>query len=201
MAGQNLFLTTDPTDIGKLFSDESQNKNISVIKRSRHQRETFRVGIDKIPRRELDMWCAHAIWRKGQEEIARTYEVTQGDVSYRIKRAKERITLWREMIGILTEPELREVLWFELGVSTQELEVVLGVFKTTSQSVCAEVLGLSQGNVRHDFIEVRKRANETRTSGPPEIERLHQLLELLSRSYNRLRELGHQKRFLHKFRD
>lgn len=196
---QNLFRSTDPTQISEVFSDDG--RGMETVQRSRQQRELFRVALDKIPRRELDMICAHHVWRRGQEEIANVYEVTQGDVSYRIKRARERMTLWLKISAIMAEWDLREYL-YELGCDVQQIEVVLGIYKTTSQSVCAEALGMTQGNVRHEFLKVRELV-QAKLKGDAQDQksaRANDLLELLSNSWNRLRSLGHQKRFMSKFK-
>jgi len=196
---QSLFRATDPSQISEVFSDDGRGLDLETIKRSRDQRDTFKVALDKVPRRELDMLCAHHVQRKGQEEIARMYEVTQGDVSYRIKRARERIKLWMDISKIMTEWELREIL-YKLGYKTHTIEVVLGVYKTTSQSVCAESLGMTQGNVRHEFLSVKNEVKAIVAKGSSsDLERVNVLLVLLGGSWNRLRSLGVQKRFERKF--
>jgi DNA-binding transcriptional LysR family regulator len=67
------------------------------------------------------------------------------------------------------------------------------VVRTTSQTAAAEALKISQGSVRHMFSQAIKRLEETEPTAP-ELE----LLKLVERSYNQLRAISSQQRWIWK---
>lgn len=197
MSRQGLFLPTDPMAMSETFADDGRLRDIILVKYTGGQQSQLRMATSVIPRRELQMMCAHLVWGKGQEEIARQNTVTQGDVSYRIKRARERMALWHKIDSILKESELREILYHEFSLGMVEIAVVLGIYRTTSQSVCAKALRLTQGNVRHTFVRVKELVASKNTV---EAKRVTEVLTILSNNYNRLRALDHQSRWAKKFK-
>jgi len=140
------------------------------------------------------MFCCHNVLRKEQSEIAAIFSVSQGDISYRCKRVKERILLWIEIHTMMSESELRDTL-YSCGISQQEIKVCLGIYKTTSQSVTAMALGLTQGNVRHIYMRVQKTLKKV---GTDTSNKILALLLFLAAKYNSLRSLNAQQRFIRK---
>jgi len=85
---------------------------------------------------------------KTELEISRILNMTQAAISYRFQRACRRVRFLDSMPD-LSEQEIRTTLAPLLKPRT--IEVLVGMFHTSSQSRTAELLGTSQGNVRHRF--------------------------------------------------
>lgn len=107
--------------------------------------------LDRIPPREADLIDLHFFRKKRQADIAAIFEVTQAAISYRLARGIERI---RFLLSIPDVEEadlrrdLREVLPQQIDV-----DILVGMWKSTCQSEVATSLGLTQGRVRHRFFK------------------------------------------------
>jgi DNA-directed RNA polymerase specialized sigma24 family protein len=109
--------------------------------------------LDRIPQREADLIYLYFIQRKKQAEIAQIFEVTQAAISYRLDRGLQRIKFLLS-IPQVTEEEIRR----DLAPVFEEIDVniLVGMWETTCQSVVAERLDLTQGRVRHRFFNAVK---------------------------------------------
>jgi len=138
----------------------------------------------QLPHQEVDMLCLYYLYGKEQKEIAGIFGVSQGDVSYRIRRCVERIKFLLEMPRI-PESEMREIL--SRYLPDEMVHICLGVFRTTSQSAVAKSLGSYQGHVRYRLVRALKVLREF---GGEDTEAILRFFEGLSRSnYNALRSL------------
>jgi DNA-directed RNA polymerase specialized sigma24 family protein len=152
----------------------------------------LRRALQALPPRELQMLYMVRVLKVEQEEARRIYAVRQSNISYRLDRAKSRIKLHDEMLSLVSETQLRRKL-LELGLPENTIRAVTGVVRTTSQTAAAEALKISQGSVRHMFSQAIKRLEETEPTAP-ELE----LLKLVERSYNQLRAISSQQRWIWK---
>lgn len=152
----------------------------------------LRRSLQALPPRELQMLYMVKVLRVEQEEARKIYAVRQSNISYRLDRAKDRIALHNEMLTLASETQLRRRL-FDLGFSEHTVRAVTGVVRTTSQSAAAEALAVSQGSVRHIFATAVLRLGESYPNSPE-----LKLLKLVERSYNQLRAISTQKRWLWK---
>lgn len=152
----------------------------------------LRRALQALPPRELQMLYMVRVLRVEQEEARRVYAVRQSNISYRLDRAKSRIKLHEEMLSLVSETQLRRKL-LELGLPENTIRAVTGVVRTTSQTAAAEALSISQGSVRHMFSQAIKRLEETDPQGKE-----LQLLKLVERSYNQLRAIASQQRWVWK---
>jgi hypothetical protein len=109
--------------------------------------------LDRIPQREADLIYLYFIQRKKQAEIAQIFEVTQAAISYRLDRGLQRIKFLLS-IPQVTEEEIRR----DLAPVFEDIDVniLVGMWETTCQSVVAERLDLTQGRVRHRFFNAVK---------------------------------------------
>lgn len=112
--------------------------------------ERIRGVIDYLPDREADLISLYFFFNKKQTDIAEIFGITQAAVSYRIRRAIERIKFLVEM-PTLTKEEIFDCL---IGVfpTKTDVHIFQEMLDTTCQSETAERLGISQGRVRHRFL-------------------------------------------------
>ena len=106
--------------------------------------------LDRIPKKEADIIKLYYKDRMKQEQIARLFNVTQAAISYRLDRGVKRIQFLR------TIPELYiDQFEEEMGELFDDENIVLmwNMYKTTSQSVVAKMMGLTQGRVRNKFFK------------------------------------------------
>lgn len=104
----------------------------------------------RLPDREADLIRLYFFKSKRQTDIAEIFNITQAAVSYRLKRALDRIRFLIE-IPEVTKDEIFEDL---VGVMPTKLDarIFAEMFESTCQSEVAEILDISQGRVRHRFI-------------------------------------------------
>jgi len=112
--------------------------------------EKIKEVLDRLPDREADLIRLYFFKSKRQTDIAEIFNITQAAVSYRLKRALDRIRFLIE-IPEVTKQELYEDL---LPVMPTKLDarIFSEMFESTCQSEVAEILSISQGRVRHRFI-------------------------------------------------
>lgn len=142
--------------------------------------------LDRIPKREADLIYLYFIQKKKQADIAEIFEVTQAAISYRLDRGLQRIKFLLS-IPQVTEEELRR----DLAKKFEDIDVniLVGMWKTTCQSEVANQLKLTQGRVRHRFFNavkaLEKHANDDETFKP-----YHKIfVSIASKKFNILREV------------
>lgn len=118
--------------------------------------------LPRLPDREADLIELYFVNHKRQADIAIIFGITQAAVSYRLDRGIKRIRFLLS-IPAVTEEQMREALptVFEEPI---DVDILVGMWKTTCQSEVATSLGLTQGRVRHRFfraVNTLKAAAET----------------------------------------
>jgi Sigma-70, region 4 len=105
--------------------------------------------LHRIPEREADLIQLYYIQKKKQADIAVIFGVTQAAISYRLDRGLKRI---RFLLAIptLEEEDFRRDLP-DVPFKPIDVDILVGMWQTTCQSVVAASLGLTQGRVRHRF--------------------------------------------------
>lgn len=123
--------------------------------------------LDLIPPKEADLIELYYVCKKRQADIAEMFDVTQAAISYRLDRGIQRIKFLLA-IPVVTEEEMRDDL---AGLfDAIDVNILVGMWKTTCQSKVAEILNLTQGRVRHRFfkaVEKLKSATEKDTKFKP----------------------------------
>jgi hypothetical protein len=110
--------------------------------------------LDRIPEREADLIYLYFIQKKRQADIATIFGVTQAAISYRLDRGIQRIRFLLK-IPQVTEEELRRDL-ASVFPQVIDVDILVGMWKTTCQSEVASRLNLTQGRVRHRFFKAVK---------------------------------------------
>ena len=127
--------------------------------------ERIRKLLDRIPPREADFAELYYIEGKSQAVIASLFQVTQGDVSYRLGKSCDRIRFLLDLPEIdvdKMEKDLEKILPQEdpnnpvLCGGDLYVKVMMGMYKTTCQSAVAKSLGIVQGRVRHRLVKSMK---------------------------------------------
>jgi len=145
----------DPNDIERMFSQEDAWSQLPSLweepqEESLAQLEEVRPLLDKIPPREADFIELYFFKRLRQTAIAELYNVSQPTVCYRLQKGAARL---RFLLGLPEfevgdmETDLRSVISDEMDV-----QIMLGMVRTTCQSDVARELGVTQGFVRHRFL-------------------------------------------------
>lgn len=122
-----------------------------------------------IPKREADLIHMYFIQKKRQADIAIIFGVTQAAVSYRLDRGVQRIKFLLS-IPNLHEKDLRtdlpEVFPTKEDGTNIDVDILVGMWKTTCQSEVANRLGLTQGRVRHRFFKAVSALKEKALEDP-----------------------------------
>jgi len=118
--------------------------------------------IKRLPKKEQDIFYLCFILGKTQKETATILNLTQGGVSHRTTRAKQRLKY------LIETPVLRKARLFKdlkLIVPKQEERLMLwNLYKTSCQTIAGESIGVSQSYVRHKLTKYLKKLEEKQTS-------------------------------------
>lgn len=106
--------------------------------------------LNKIPPREADLIELYYMQQKRQADIAEIFGVTQAAISYRLARGVYRIKFLLSIPDVKEEDMRRDL---ELIFKKIDIDILVGMWLTTCQSVVADNLGLTQGRVRHRFFK------------------------------------------------
>lgn len=148
-------ISFDPSDMERMFTMEdtfagfpSVNEELSPERSVKM--DEVRSLLDQLPPREADFIELYFFNRVRQTSIAELFNVSQPTVCYRLQRGAARLRylfdLPKHDIAEM-EAELRSVLSDE-----QDIQIMLGMVRTTCQSDVATELGVSQGKVRYRFL-------------------------------------------------
>jgi Sigma-70, region 4 len=164
MSSTGYVISVDPSEMANRFAspeplfdeplEEEEKEKIESILSSLHFETQVRPLLDRIPDREADLIELYYIRKKRQADIAEIFDVTQAAISYRLDRGLQRIKFLLS-IPQVTEDEMRNILPY-VPLKPIDVEILIGMWKTTCQSEVATQLGLTQGRVRHRFFGVVK---------------------------------------------
>lgn len=159
MSSTGYVISVDPSEMANRFAspeplfdeplEEEEKEKIESILSSLHFETQVRPLLDRIPDREADLIELYYIRKKRQADIAEIFDVTQAAISYRLDRGLQRIKFLLS-IPQLTEADMRNNLPY-VPLKPIDVEILIGMWKTTCQSEVATQLGLTQGRVRHRF--------------------------------------------------
>ncbi len=142
--------------------------------------------LDRIPKREADLIYLYFIQKKKQADIAEIFEVTQAAISYRLDRGLQRIKFLLS-IPQVTEEDLRRDL--AKRFENIDVDILVGMWKTTCQSEVANQLSLTQGRVRHRFFNAVKALDRLRVEDET-YQPYHKIfVSIASKKFNILREV------------
>ena len=174
--------------------------------------------LDRLPKREADMIYLYFFKKKFQADIGKIFNVSQGDVSYRIKRGVRRIKFLLDYPQLEQEDmieDLKDVLPYENvhsvidNISPGDLDfcgdnlylrIMVGMYQTSSQSVVANVLGIYQNRVRYRFLKGLTLLREL-AKDDYDYRKYVLAFDMVEKNPNILRELKIQSRWKHKFSD
>lgn len=195
----SFLIPMDPFEMAYRFQTDDRllSHSVSVEKRKEALAQV-QEALNILPKRERDMLELYYFFGKDQVEIGKVFNVTQGDVSYRIARSVKRIQFYLSLHKICIRRmarDLERVLPDELHV-----KIMVGMHRTTSQTAVAKQIGLSQGKVRYRFIRSLKLIEEAGKRLP--VYRIYlENFEKISNNFNILRSLEVQERWKDKFED
>jgi len=189
----------DPQEMSYRFSEEdrlvhlgedARNPEIDVTK--------VREALGMLPERERDMLEMYFFKGKGQAEIGRLFNVTQGDVSYRISRSIERLKFFLDLPRVCTRRMARDLM--RILRDPEQVHIMVLMSYTTSQTAVGNKVGLTQGKVRYRFIKSLEKIKEAAQARP--IYRIYvYIFEKIAANFNILRSLDTQERWAAKFVD
>lgn len=123
--------------------------------------EKIKAVLDRLPSRESDLIRLYFFMNKKQTDIAEIFNITQAAVSYRLKRALDRIRFLVEIPEVSKEDLYEDLL--PVMPSKLDARIFAEMFESTCQSEVAEILEISQGRVRHRFIANLERLGKVLT--------------------------------------
>lgn len=144
----------------------------------------FRIGnmsfeeiepyLHKLPPREIDLVTLYRKYGKNQKDIAKIFDVTQGAVSSRLRRAADRLQFLRD-IPKISEEDIDNNLT-KIFPNPIEIEIIKYMKETTCQSKTAELInkkfGLKDGQemtqvkVRHRFEKCLAKLSDLKDKDP-----------------------------------
>ncbi len=222
MDGFIVYLT--PEELEHMSEEKLQSSDsIHEFDELLDKKDMVETLMDRLPKREADMLYFYFYKKKFQADVGKIFGVSQGDVSYRIKRAIKRIKFLLNYPDIdpdLMIEELSEVLPFEninevltedvirkitpSGLdfcgSNMYLRIMVGMYQTSSQSVVANQLGIYQNRVRYRFLKGLAILKE-HSKKDYRYEKYVTAFDMVADNHNILRELKVQDRWKHKFMD
>lgn len=159
MGSTGFTISVDPAELANRFAspeplfdepiEEVDEEKVASILSSLHFETQVKPLLDRIPEREADLIELYFITKKRQADIAGIFDVTQAAISYRLDRGIQRIKFLLS-IPQITESEMRANLPL-VPLKQIDVDILVGMWKTTCQSEVAMQLGLTQGRVRHRF--------------------------------------------------
>jgi len=166
----------------------------------------FRIGnmsfeeiepfLHKLPAREIDLVTLYRKYGKNQKDIARIFDVTQGAVSSRLRRAADRLQFLRDLPKI-SEEEI-DIHLTKIFPDPIEIEIIKCMKETTCQSRTAELVNqkfdlkngeeMTQVKVRHRFEKCLAKLSYLK-DGDPKYLRFHTLLMFIKKNLYKLHEV------------
>lgn len=154
MSNWGSFLLYDPMDMEKIFSNEdsiSEQPSVwdDLQEESFDDLERVREILDLIPPREADFIDLYFFRKVRQTSIAEIFNVSQPTVCYRLRRATARIKFLLDL-----SPYSIADIERDLKISLKDpvdVQIMMGMIRTTCQSDVAREIGVTQGFVRHRF--------------------------------------------------
>lgn len=144
--------TLDPQELASRFSTTDIFEPLPEVDdawKDMHL-DKIKAVMDRLPDREADLIRLYFFLSKRQTDIAEIFGITQAAVSYRLKRALDRIRFLIEMPDVSREEIFAHLSpYFPAAIDAQ---IFVEMFGSTCQSEVAAILGISQGRVRHRFI-------------------------------------------------
>jgi DNA-directed RNA polymerase specialized sigma24 family protein len=152
-------IPVDPAELANRFAAPTPLLDEEVPEESDDMFALFSSGdyearvaplLDLIPEREADLIHLYYVCKKRQADIAEIFDVTQAAISYRLDRGIQRLKFLLSIPSV-TEDEIR----FDLVDLFEQIDVniLVGMWRTTCQSEVANKLQLTQGRVRHRFFK------------------------------------------------
>lgn len=178
----------DPRSLEDIFDEDIEEETVAVDLATFDNEYGDRILplLNRIPEKEADFIDLYYIQKKKQSDIATIFNITQAAVSYRLDRGIQRIKFILDMPEF-TEEQLREDL-SKIFSKPMDVDILVGMWKTTCQSEVATQLGLTQGRVRHRFLKARDtlaRVAEQDEAYKPH----HYLFDSISKNFNIMRSV------------
>lgn len=194
----SFIVSMDTALIDSIFSQEHRMTYETTLPEEREADLPYPVErvyekIGKLPPIEADMLVLYFFQNKDQSDIGHIFSLTQGDVSYRLKRARQRLKYLLESPDLELD-QMRADLEPHMpnekpGERDDYLEIMLGMWETTSQSVVARRMSTTQGRVRYRFMRGLKILSEKAVEHP-HLDVYVGVFTRISKSYNILNELN-----------
>lgn len=189
------FKRVDSSELESRFSNDSKIRYDEMTSSSLSF-EDIQPFLEKLPPREADIIQLKCRYNKNQKDIAKLFGVTQGAISSRLSRARERLEFLRDLPKISDEEidaDLKD--YFDVF----ELEIIKGMKKTTCQSKTAAIInekfGLVEDKMKMTQVKVRHRFEKcvnllgVLMVKNPSLRRYHALLVFLQANLYKLHEV------------
>lgn len=150
----------------KIFSNERNLSSLPSMKEGLDESELARLDdimnlMSRISPVEADLVELHLLKGVPQGVLGQIFGYTQPNIHYRLERGKSRLKVLLDLPEF-KESELRRLL-SGFFTDKKDIEVMVLMYKYSSQSKVAEVVGESQGKVRYRFMRCMKSLERSET--------------------------------------
>lgn len=184
-------------DSNELESRFSTEDRLIYFDNSKYSLDDVKPYLALLPTKEADLILMYYVLKKDQKEIAKILNLSQGGVSHRIARARERLKF------LISIPKFSRTDLFEdlKEIIEEEVDLIIlwEIYRTTCQSQVAEIVEMTQSRVRHRMMKSLKIMEEASKS-QEKIKVYYQAFEQISRNFNILHEISLPK-WAHKNKD
>jgi len=184
-------------DSNELEARFSNDDRLMYFGQSKYSLDDVKPYLAMLPKKEADLILMYYILKKDQKEIAKILNLSQGGVSHRIARARERLKF------LISIPKFSRSELFEdlKNIIEEEVDLIImwELYKTTCQSQVAEVVGMTQSRVRHRFMKSLKILEE-KSNSCEKLKIYFEAFHQISKNFNILHEISLPK-WAHKNKD
>ena len=182
--GSIFIKSLDAKDLESKFSTEDK---LQYYEQSKYSLDDVKPYLAMLPKKEADLILMYYVLKKDQKEIAKILKLSQGGVSHRIARARERL---RFLISIpkFSKTEMVEDLQ---GVLDEEIDftIMWEIYRTTCQSQVAEIVSMTQSRVRHKYMKNLK-VLEEKSKNDENLKVYFDAFSQIAKNFNILHEIS-----------
>ena len=174
-------------DSKELESKFSTDDRLQYYETSKYSLDDVKPYLAMLPTKEADLILMYYVLKKDQKEIARILKLSQGGVSHRIARARERLKF------LISVPKFSkaELVADLKEVLTEEMDIVImwEIYRTTCQSQVAEMVGLTQSRIRHRLFRNIK-VLEEKSATDEKLKKYFDAFSQIAKNFNILHEIN-----------
>lgn len=170
----------------KIFCNEKSLSSLPTLREELDETEVKRLDqimtlMERISPVEADLVELHLIKGVPQGVLGQIFGYTQPNIHYRLERGKARLKVLLDLPDY-SESSLRDML-SGFFTDKKDIEVMTLIYKYSSQSKVASIVGESQGKVRYRFMRCMKSLERSE-----QLSHLHEAYKVIENNLTLLRK-------------